>query len=38
MMFARENCSKVGCFLEAVLPVLGPVVALIGLLSIAAFS
>ena len=38
MMFAREKCSKLGCFLEAALPVIGPVVALVWMLSIAAFS
>jgi len=38
MMFARENCSKVGCFLEAALPVIAPSVALVWMLSIAAFS
>lgn len=37
-MFASENCSKVGCFLEAASPVIAPVVALIWMLSIAAFS
>ena len=37
-MFARENCSKVGCFLEAALPVIAPSVALVWMLSIAAFS
>jgi hypothetical protein len=38
IMFARENCSKVGCFLEAALPVIAPSVALVWMLSIAAFS
>jgi hypothetical protein len=38
MMFARENCSKVGYFLEAALPVIAPSVALVWMLSIAAFS
>ena len=33
-MFASENCTKVGCFLEAALPAL----ALIWMLSIATFS
>ena len=37
-MFARENCSKVGCFLEGALPIIAPAVALIWMLSIAAFS
>jgi hypothetical protein len=37
-MFASENCSKAGCFVEAALPAVGPVVALIWMLSIAAFS
>jgi hypothetical protein len=37
-MFASENCSKVGCLLEAALPVVAPAVALIWMLSIAAFS
>jgi hypothetical protein len=38
-MFASESCSKVGCFLEATLPVIGPpAVALVWMLSIAAFS
>jgi hypothetical protein len=37
-MFASENCSKVGCFLEAALPAVAPVVGLIWMLSIAAFS
>jgi len=36
-MFARENCSKVGCFLEAALPLAAPSVALVWMLSIAAF-
>jgi hypothetical protein len=37
-MFASENCSKVGCFVEAALPAVGPFVALIWMLSIAALS
>ena len=37
-MFASENCSKVGCFLEAALPAVAPAVALISMLSIAALS
>jgi hypothetical protein len=37
-VFASENCSKIGCFLEAALPVIAPAVALIWMLSIAAFS
>jgi len=37
-MFASESCSKVGCFLEAALPVIAPAVALVWMLSIAAFS
>jgi hypothetical protein len=37
-MFAGENCSKIGCFLEAALPVIAPSVALVWMLSIAAFS
>jgi len=37
-MFASESCSKVGCFLEAALPVIAPGVALVWMLSIAAFS
>jgi hypothetical protein len=37
-MFASENCSKVGCFLEGALPVVAPAVALIWMLSIAAVS
>jgi hypothetical protein len=37
-MFAGEKCSKVGCFLEAALPVIAPSVALVLMLSIAAFS
>jgi hypothetical protein len=36
-MFASESCSKVGCFLEAALPVIAPAVALVSMLSIAAF-
>jgi len=28
-MFASENCSKAGCFLEGALPVIAPAVALI---------
>jgi hypothetical protein len=35
-MFAGENCSKVGCFLEAALPLIAPAVALIGMLSLVA--
>ena len=37
-MFAGENCSKIGCFLEAALPVIAPSVALVWMLSIAAIS
>jgi hypothetical protein len=37
-MFAGENCSKVGCFLEAALPLIAPAVALIGMLSLVAWS
>ena len=37
-MFASENSSKVGCFLEAALPGVAPAVALICMLSIAAFT
>lgn len=37
-MFASESCSKIGCFLEAALPVIGPAVALVWMLSIAASS
>jgi hypothetical protein len=37
-MFASENCSKVGCVLEGALPIIAPAVALIWMLSIAAFS
>jgi hypothetical protein len=37
-MFASENCSKIGCFLEAALPGVAPAVALIWMLSIAAFT
>jgi hypothetical protein len=37
-MFARENCSKVGCFLEGALPIIAPTIALVWMLSIAAFS
>jgi len=37
-MFASENFSKVGCFLEAALPVIAPAVALVWMLSIVAFS
>jgi hypothetical protein len=37
-MFAGENCSKIGCFLEAALPVIAPSVALVWMLAIAAFS
>jgi hypothetical protein len=37
-MFASENCSKVGCFLEAALPGVASAVALTWMLSIAAFS
>ena len=37
-MFASESCSKIGCFLEAALPVIGPAVALVWMLSIAAFA
>lgn len=37
-MFASESCSKFGCVLEAALPVIGPAVALVWMLSIAAFS
>jgi hypothetical protein len=34
----RENCSKVGCFLQAALPVIAPAVALIWMLSLVAWS
>jgi hypothetical protein len=34
-MFASESCSKFGCVLEAALPVIGPAVALVWMLSIA---
>jgi hypothetical protein len=37
-MFASESCSKVGCFLDAALPIIEPAVALVGMLLIAAFS
>jgi hypothetical protein len=37
-MFARQECSKVGCFLEAALPVVAPAIALLSMLSLAAFS
>jgi len=37
-MFAGENCSKIGCFFEAALTVIAPSVALVWMLSIAAFS
>jgi hypothetical protein len=37
-MFAGENCSKVGCFLEAALALIAPAVALIGMLSLVAWS
>ena len=37
-MFASENCSKLGCVLEAALPAVGPALALISMLSIAALS
>jgi hypothetical protein len=37
-MFAGENCLKVGCFLEAALPLIAPAVALIGMLSLVAWS
>jgi hypothetical protein len=37
-MFASENCSKIGCLLESALPGVAPAVALICMLSIAAFS
>jgi hypothetical protein len=36
-MSASESCSKVGCFLEAALPVIAAAVALVSMLSIAAF-
>jgi len=36
-MFASENCSKVGCFLEAAMPSIAPAVGSIWMLSIAAF-
>jgi hypothetical protein len=36
-MYASENCSKVGCFLEAALPAIAPAVALFWMLSIAVF-
>jgi hypothetical protein len=38
IMSASENCSKVGCFLEAALPVIAPAVALIWMLSLVAWS
>ena len=37
-MFASESCSKVGCFLEGALPIIAPAIALVWMLSIAAFS
>jgi hypothetical protein len=37
-MFASENCSKVGCFLEAAMPAIAPAVALISMISVVAFS
>ena len=37
-MFANERCSKIGCFLEAALPIVAPVVALVSMLSIFAFA
>jgi hypothetical protein len=37
-MFASENCTKVGCLLEAASPGIAPAVALVWMLSIAAFS
>jgi hypothetical protein len=36
-MFGREQCSKAGCFLEAMLPVIAPAVALFSMLSLLAF-
>ena len=38
IMSTGENCSKVGCFLEAALPVIAPAVALIWMLSLVAWS
>jgi hypothetical protein len=37
-MFANERCSKIGCFLEAALPIVAPAVALVSMLSIFAFA
>jgi hypothetical protein len=37
-MFASENCSKLGCFLEAALPGVAPAFALISMLSFAFSS
>jgi len=37
-MFASENCSKLGCFLEAALPGVAPAFALIWMLSFAFTS
>jgi hypothetical protein len=38
-MFASQSFSKVGCLLEAALPVMiGPAVSLVWMLSIAALS
>jgi|HubBroStandDraft_2_1064218.scaffolds.fasta_scaffold311292_2 hypothetical protein len=37
-MFARQKCSKVGCFLEAALPIVAPAIGLLSMLSLAAFS
>jgi hypothetical protein len=37
-MFASENCSKLGCFLEAALPGVAPAFALIWMLSFAFSS
>jgi hypothetical protein len=37
-MFASEYCSKIGCLLEAALPVIAPAVALVSMLSILTYA
>jgi len=37
-MFASECCSKIGCLLEAALPIVAPAVALVSMLSILTYA
>jgi hypothetical protein len=37
-MFASERCSKIGCFLEAALPIVAPAVAVVSMLWILTYA